>query len=643
MGIIQVLDDHIANQIAAGEVVERPSSVVKELVENAIDAGAGRIDVTIEEGGLTYIRVADNGSGMAEDDCRTAFLRHATSKIASGKDLFRIRTLGFRGEALPSIAAVAKVECLTSSGADGSGWKLVIEGGEVCSFAEAAVSRGTDIQVRDLFFNTPARLKYMKTIQTELGNVSDYMNRLALAFPAIAFTLRHNGNVLLQTLGGGDLLQVIAAVYGSGAAKQLVKVEGENLDFGLTGYVSRPELTRSNRSAVTAIVNGRYIKNFALAGAVLNAYRTLLPLHRFPLAILQLTMEPSLLDVNVHPAKLEVRFSKEQELILFVEESIRQALRGQVLIPQGNKPASARPAVVQEQLALYRAETQADAPFGGSAAAAASLPARLTSPGPAAAAASSPARFAPPGPAAAPSPARSAPPGPGPASAASPTPQRPAAPLPADKLAALLEPAPDSPAELPQFPRLSPIGQLHGTYIVAQNETGLYLIDQHAAHERINYEYFYAKFGEPTDASQQLLVPITLDYTPGEAEQLAAKLPLFEQAGVYLEPFGGSTFIVRAHPYWMPEGDEKEIIEEMAEWILSERKPIDLSRLRDKSAALCSCKASIKANQSLSIAGMEALLDRLAACGNPYTCPHGRPIVVSFSSYELEKMFKRVM
>ncbi|UUZ94581.1 DNA mismatch repair endonuclease MutL [Paenibacillus sp. P25] len=356
MGRITVLDEHIANQIAAGEVVERPSSVVKELVENAVDAGSTRIDVAIEEGGLQLIRVTDNGGGMDAEDAETAFFRHATSKLTSAQDLFAIRTLGFRGEASPSIAAVAKVELTTSPDTSGLGSRIVIEGGTIRAKQEATAPKGTDILVRELFFNTPARLKYMKTIQTELGHVTDYMYRLAMAHPGIAFTLKHNGHLLLQTLGNGDLLQVIAAIYGTATAKSMLKIQGESLDYRLEGYISKPELTRANRNAVSAVVNGRYIRNFGLVQALLQGYHTLLPVHRFPVAVLHLQMDPTLIDVNVHPAKLEVRFSKEPELQRLVERQVREVLGRRRLIPSAGMPAARTPRepVVQEQLELYR-------------------------------------------------------------------------------------------------------------------------------------------------------------------------------------------------------------------------------------------------------------------------------------------------
>ncbi|NEW06434.1 DNA mismatch repair endonuclease MutL [Paenibacillus sp. SYP-B3998] len=691
MGKIQLLSEHIANQIAAGEVVERPSSVVKELVENSVDADSTRIDVTIEEGGLQLIRVSDNGSGMALEDCELAFQRHATSKISTSKDLFSIRTLGFRGEALPSIASVSRLECVTSADNDGLGRKISIEGGTIRAVEETAASRGTEVSVKDLFFNTPARLKYMKTIQTELGHISDYLYRLALAHPNIAFSLKHNGNLLLQTLGNGDLLQVIAGIYGTAVGKQMTPIQAESLDYTISGYIAKPEMTRANRGGISTIVNGRYVRNFSLNQALLQGYHTLLPINRFPVAVLQISMDPSLVDVNVHPAKLEVRFSKEAELTALIEAEVKRMLGKQVLIPQGAKPAVPKGAFIQEQLELTRAMDQAAVPqldeqgttaSPGSSAltgqGSANGPSQTQSfPGSAyklegafnnatnqgrqssqVKEAFSPYRGAAEDSASripyaesqrssqlagssrhssAPQPNAYAQSG---VRSGSIQQQRKANEAFMELLPQIVEG--DEP-RLPSFPLLDPIGQMHGTYLVAQNETGLYLIDQHAAHERINYEYYYERFGNPAEASQELLVPITLEFTPAEATLIADKLSLFEQAGVYMEAFGGNTFLIRAHPHWFPNGEEKEIVEEMCEWVLGEKKAVDIAKLREKAAIMCSCKASIKANQGLTVLEMETLIDRLAGCRNPYTCPHGRPIVVSFTTYELEKMFKRVM
>ncbi|MEN1985959.1 DNA mismatch repair endonuclease MutL [Paenibacillus hubeiensis] len=717
MAKIHVLDEHIANQIAAGEVVERPASVVKELLENAIDAGASKIEVSVEEGGLLSIRVKDNGSGIEPDDLETAFYRHATSKIAHGRDLFQITSLGFRGEALPSIAAVSKVEVLTASADDGRGRKIVIEGGKLCSHEDAASPQGTEFVVKELFYNTPARLKYMKTIQTELGHISDVLYRMALSHPDISFTLRHNANTLLQTLGNGDLLQVVAAIYGTSAAKAMLPIEGENLDYRVKGLISLPEWTRANRGGMSTIVNGRYIRNYGLNQAILKAYHTLLPINRYPLVVVQLDMHPSLVDVNVHPAKLEVRFSKETELYEFVETTLRGILRKEVLIPQVTKQQVRRGddrAIIQEQFVFPRAPYKDELPAEGEGRPESHPDQRIQAPrlnedavaskpsgqsanievdpdmdleAPAEvnegerldfSAQLAPLPEVPPEettaygsagtdevivPASA-KPSTSQPPehsrGADYRSKASASPvsvkeSRPAyqppspaaqreyagtgKPLPdVDKLAAALK----SDAAVPSFPELSLIGQHHGTYLIAQSDDGLYLIDQHAAHERVNYEYYFEKFGNPAQASQELLLPITLEFTPSETEKIKSRLAWFEQAGVYLEHFGGQTFRVRSHPYWFPHGDEKDIIEEMCEWVLSERS-IDVGKLREAASIMCSCKASIKANQKLTEQEAEVLIQRLASCRQPYTCPHGRPIVVSFSTYDLEKLFKRVM
>ncbi|MFS0722360.1 DNA mismatch repair endonuclease MutL [Paenibacillus sp. 1P07SE] len=712
MAKIQIMGEQLANQIAAGEVVERPSSVVKELVENAVDAGSTRIDVTIEEGGLQLIRVTDNGSGIEEEDMETAFQRHATSKLLTGKDLFRIASLGFRGEALPSIAAVARVECISSTETSGLGRRLVIEGGKQLTHEPFNCEQGTDMTIRDLFYNTPARLKYMKSVQTELGHISDYVYRLSLAHPGIAFTLKHNGNTLLRTLGGGDRLQVIAAVYGRSLAKAMLPVNGDHPDYQLTGYISRPEQTRANRGGLTMIVNGRYIRSFILNQAIQQAYHTLLPINRFPVAVLEIGMHPTLVDVNVHPSKMEVRFSKEPELREFVQRVVREGLAGEAHIPGPSSSTSGRgkPLYTQGVISFHREEAApaaeqplpssqappaADLPMGGRQTGAASSAGhraqlgqspretpyvpkhaaeRLYKPAPAWTSsylarergedASTAGAGNDPG-------AEAATPFGSPEMRAqtpgatddypvhTPLPQPPAdadaghpsANAPSQDLLAA-EQQTERHGETAQstananssaFPELSWVGQLHGTYLIAQNEEGMYLIDQHAAHERIHYEYYAAKFGQPEAASQQLLVPMTLEYTSAEAQALSERMGWFEEAGVELEPFGPQTFLVRSHPAWLPKGEEQQIIEEMAEWILTEKKAVDIGKLREKSAILCSCKASIKANQRLSREEGEALLQRLSACKQPYTCPHGRPILVHISVYQLEKMFKRVM
>ncbi len=620
MGHIQLLSEQLANLIAAGEVVERPSSIVKELVENSIDAGSKRIDVSLEDSGLSYIRVLDYGSGMEAEDCELAFLRHATSKIKTSRDLMSIRTLGFRGEALPSIAAVSRLTCVSCANDSGLGRKILIEGGRVVSVEDVAASRGTEVIVRDLFFNTPARLKYMKSLQTELGHVTDFIYRLAIAHPHIAFTLKHHGHVIVQTSGHPDRLQVLAAIYGASISKQMIEFDIESLDYRIKGFISKPELTRSNRSGITTIINGRYVRSIALYQAIIQGYHTLLPIHRYPLVVLDITMDPTIVDVNVHPAKLEVRFSKEIELSQLVEHTIKQKLGNQLLIPEMNPPKVSFDTHIQEQLHLKRA-----APADVSRLQYGANTSTYTSPSSSTNAADAiPNKFEYPS---------------NKAHNFHGLPQQ----VKEQFIGSTRYDELHTDTRIPSFPQLSPIGQLHGTYVLAQNESGLYVIDQHAAHERIQYEYFVERFGNPEPASQELLVPLTLQFTSSEASVLTERLMMFEQMGLYIEPFGGNAFMVRAYPQWLPEQEEQVIIEEMCEWILNEKKSIDLTKFREKAAILCSCKASVKANQHLSLVQLEALLDRLALCKNPYTCPHGRPIVISFSTYELEKMFKRVM
>lgn len=725
MGIIIQLDEHLSNQIAAGEVVERPASVLKELIENAVDAGARHVDITADEGGLSLIRVVDDGAGIEADDLLVAFQRHATSKIATNRDLFQISTLGFRGEALPSIASVAKVRCLSASESGGLGRLLEIEGGTVKRHEDAASPKGTDMSVKELFYNTPARLKYMRTIQTELSHLSDVVYRQALARPDVAFTFSHNGSTLLRTPGNGDLRQVVAAIYGSGPAKAMLEVQADGPDFSLSGLTAMPIETRASRTAVTIIVNGRFVRSPAVMQPLLQAYHTLLPINRYPLSVLHLRMHPTLLDVNVHPAKLEVRFSKEAELRAFVEAAVKKALEAYAYIPSGTAVRKPKPEVWQQeqirfQLPPVEAEAEAarsdrpkgdEQPSGNEQTAAVSreaAPSRepageeTTSPAPglerpgdepcsaapggersadvsrllapdrrqydsfslsdsadskgagygerrrdsATGRPASPSAFGDPSAGMRRDAVREARPSGGGYAAPARDPWNAGSrgqeegKLPDQVWRAAFGAA--AAETKPEFPELYWIGQLHGTYIVAQNDGGLYLIDQHAAHERIHYEIYYEKFGDPAAASQELLLPVTLSFAPDEYAAIRGKLPWFELAGVYLEDFGGNTFIVRAVPHWLPEGDEADIVREMAEWILKERG-IDLHKIREKAAILCSCKASIKANQSLTREAGETLLRRLAACKQPYTCPHGRPIVVSFTTYELEKMFKRVM
>lgn len=671
MGRIRVMDNQLSNMIAAGEVVERPASVVKELVENAIDAGARRVDVEIEEGGIQAIRVKDDGCGMDREDCLNAFERHATSKITTTRDLFQIRTLGFRGEALPSIASVAKVELRSSEASDQLGTKVVVEGGQVRDVTAVAGVKGTEVVVRDLFYNTPARLKYLKSIATEVAHISDYLNRLALAKADTAFTLTHNGKTILQTNGDGKLLHVIAAIYGVQVARRMVSLSGESLDFRWNGFISSTEVTRANRSYISLFINGRYIRSHTLNLAVLRGYHTLLPTGRYPVVVLHLEMDPALVDVNVHPAKLEVRISKEQELCERIEQEIKRTLKEKLTIVQPFKMAqqSRQPKqVVQPRLSFDTAYTaQRSRPLAVGriretlAALAPQSPQRLDktppSPTPAPPAVSSNDPMASvEGAVANDEPAildgetgaHESAPGLATTRNGQGGPARSAAEaLPAEVEPSAAQTSPDSQAQRggQGVPELYPVGQVHGTYIVAQNDTGMYLIDQHAAQERIFYEYFMDKLLTENQASQLLLFPHTVECTAGEEELLKQRLPLLASWGLEIEWFGSRTFLVRAHPQWFPAGSEREVIDELIRLVLDSGETVsfDPRVVREKAAIMMACKAAIKANRYLTHGEMEALLERLRQTSSPFTCPHGRPIIVHFTTYDLQKMFKRVM
>ncbi|MBU9722661.1 MULTISPECIES: DNA mismatch repair endonuclease MutL [Bacillaceae] len=661
MGKIYQLTDELSNKIAAGEVVERPASVVKELVENSLDANSRQIRVDVEEGGLTLIRILDDGDGIDGDDLETAFFRHATSKIRNDHDLFRIATLGFRGEALPSIASVSRLTLKTCNG-NHEGHEIKLEGGRITSKGSSPSRKGTEIIVTDLFYNTPARLKYLKTVHTELGHISDVVNRMALAHPEVAFHLTHNGKTLLKTMGNGDMLRVISAIYGSHVAKNMLEVKGETLDFTVKGYVAKPEVTRSNRSYMSTIINGRFIRNYPLMRAIQDGYHTLLPIGKFPIVVLHIEMDPILIDVNVHPSKLEVRLSKEQALQELVTRSLKEVFQRTRFIPEVRYDSSSLPKEKQnsEQLSLgithdlfskeasektgdhlkLKESDNSEASlqpqktekvddfygtrlkeqqygdkednkvlmegYGGQNSAEELMTAVDE--------------------------------------------KRPIGETgdlgtdASNAHVALDETSPmenDGKKEVPAF---YPIGQLHGTYILAQNEKGLFIIDQHAAQERIKYEYFRDKIVEVDKNLQDLIVPLTFEVTQAEEERIKEKGHLLEEVGIFLEPFGTRTYLVRSHPTWFPRGEEQDIIEEMLEQIKDHSSTsIDILKIREEAAILMSCKAAIKANRYLTPDEMFRLLETLRMCEEPYTCPHGRPVIVHFSTYEMERMFKRVM
>lgn len=640
MAKIHELSDVLADQIAAGEVVERPASVVKELVENAIDANSTQIDILVTQAGLKSIEIVDNGDGIAKDDVAMAFERHATSKITTREDLFKVRSLGFRGEALPSIASVADVVLQTSTG-ENTGTQIHIKGGQLVSQSLAALRKGTDITVQDLFYNTPARLKYMKAPQTELANITDIVNRLALSYPKIAFTLSHDGRELLRTSGRGDLQQVIAGIYGVQNARKMVAFSGQDVDFEISGYTSLPEFTRASRQYISVLINGRYVKNFQVTKAIIEGYGSKLMVGRYPVAVLNIKMDPLLVDVNVHPAKQEVRISQEPQLQKLITQTIYQELAKENLIPSAIKNLQTKHKLNTDQLQFNLNEVSANY-LGNTQPSQKKAPDRVREPQ------NSDKLF----------------------SALPDNDKKPIVikheaelndqplkqfqqkyhtetkPLPFGK-GDLKQELTQVPADKPikteekRFPSLQYVGQMHGTFLFAESEDGLYILDQHAAQERINYEYYRKKIGEVSDDAQNLLVPIVLDYSTSDMLRIQEKEAVLASCGIQLEAFGPNSFVVHQHPTWFKAGQEEDTIREMIDYVLNDSR-MTVAKFREKTAIMMSCKRAIKANHHLDDKQARQLLKDLAKTENPFNCPHGRPVLVHFSNADMKKMFKRI-
>ena len=645
MGKIKELETSLANKIAAGEVVERPSSVVKELLENAIDAQATEINIEVEQSGISAIRVVDNGTGIAQEDLGLVFHRHATSKIVADDDLFHIRTLGFRGEALASISSVAKVTLKTCTDNE-NGHEIYAEDGKIIHEKPAKAKKGTDIQVESLFYNTPARLKYIKSLYTELGKITDIVNRMAMSHPEIRISLVSDGKKILSTNGSGRTNEVMAEIYGMKVAKDLVHISGDTSDYHLEGFVAKPEHSRSNKHYISIFINGRYIKNFVLNKAILEGYHTLLTIGRFPICYINIQMDPILVDVNVHPTKLEVRLSKEDQLYDLIVTKIREAFKDKILIPQNDLNRTPKKNKVletfeQQKINFEKQQSQigeTSAPYvhdqkdknhdveshrnnldstsstnNESTEVSNELNNHIddtylqsqkevlfdmeqdTS----------------------------------------------------NEYEILNQQSKDIKGTVSQTPHrrvpyMEIVGQVHGTYIIAQNENGMFMIDQHAAQERIKYEYFREKIGEVTNEVQNLLIPLTFHFSKDEQMIIDQYKDELDKVGVHLEHFGGHDYIVNSYPVWFPKVEAEEIIKDMIELVLK-HKSVDVKKIREDAAIMMSCKKSIKANHYLKNNEMADLIDQLREAEDPFTCPHGRPIIINFSNYELEKLFKRVM
>lgn len=594
MNKIKVMNDALANKIAAGEVVEKCVSVVKELVENSVDALASEIKIEVVDAGTKLIRVVDNGTGMNKNDAVLAFQRHATSKLFDEMGLFRISSLGFRGEALPSIAAVSMVELKTSTGEVGT--KVIIEGGKVIKIEHSDARRGTEITVKNLFYNTPARLKYLRSLYSELANICEYVNKMALSYPNIKFTLISDDKVLLNTDGTGNLLKVIKEIYGSNVARMMRKIDVFNDDYDVSGFISLPEVTRSSKSHIITLVNKRVVRNAELNRAINDAYHTYKPETRYPIVVLNINTDPSLVDVNVHPAKLDVKFSNFDDLKELIKDGIKKVLDNALLIPKiEEKKEVIKPVIKEQQLNLEREKiiedntldyTLFDEPI-------LSVNEDLT---------------------------------------------------PKEKEDEYLDKKFYSEEKNKVvMPEMYPVGLAKGTYIICHNELGVYMIDQHAAKERINYEGYKKAFGNPNESSIKMLVPLVLEFPSNEFIIIKENLGILKDMHFDIEENGINTFVIKEHPTWLKEGYEEESIKKILEVLIEQEKNFTIEKFREKAAIMLSCKMAIKANMNISMKEMEALIGDLRRCENPYTCPHGRPTTIFFSNYELEKMFKRAM
>lgn len=624
MAEINVLDSGTIDKIAAGEVVERPSSVVKELVENAVDAGADAVTVEIKEGGITLIRVTDNGSGIEASQVRKAFLRHATSKISSVEDLHRISSLGFRGEALSSICAVAKVELITKTADALTGVRYLCEGAKEIEYSEVGAPDGTTILVRNLFFNTPVRRKFLKQPQTEGGYIVDLMEHMALSRPDVSFKLLVNGQVKFHTSGNGNLKEVIYRIYGREIAQNLVEIQYDGGEgFWISGYLGKPVLNRSNRNFENYYINGRYIKSTLLAKAIEDGYSQYLMQHKFPFTVLHFAIDTALVDVNVHPTKMDVRFSDSDGIYHMVAQAVAQTLQWREMIPETfledkKEPKSASPEQAPvpaapaeraekepklsvpepfEQVRTRQFQVMEEMKYE------AEMPKLL---------------------------------------------DRMPNPVWNRETAETVE----KPVQMDLFEEkmLSEknreeyriLGQIFDTYWLIAFRDKLFIVDQHAAHEKVKYERLIRHYREKGIVSQGLNPPIVTTLTAKEEQVLSEYGEVFARLGFEIEHFGGSEYALRGVPADLYGCEEKElfldVLDELAEGPLYK----NLTVVEEKLASMA-CKSAVKGNNELSYAEMEALIDELLTLDNPYNCPHGRPTIISMSKYEIEKKFKRIV
>lgn len=590
MGKIVQLDNNLSNLIAAGEVVENMASVVKELVENSIDANSSNISIDLLDTGLNEIKITDDGDGMSKEDMFMCFKRHATSKIKTAHDLYHISTLGFRGEAIPSIASVSHMEIISSEGVEG--YRILLKNGEIQEEGSFAPKKGTSISVKYLFYNTPARLKHLKATNTELSYIVDYINKMALSHPEISFTLTNNKKRLFKSPGTNDYLKVLANIYSIDIIKNMVPFEGNNAYFNISGYMTKPQFTRSTRNHVTVIANNRMIKNNKIINAVTEAYKTYLPVGKYPIVFLKLELDPLLIDVNIHPQKLEVKFTEERLLLSLITKTINEQIKSLELIPEIKEAKkespykyetlnltseTKEPNLVKEDFVQY-IENKVS--------------------------------------------------------------KREEEISPQTVIVEKRE-IPQRPQITRKVPNMEYIGTYMATYLLCQNEEGLFIIDQHAAAERIRYENYREKFGNIDVNTMELLIPITLDLSNAEVLALKDKLNEFTPLGISLVDNKNNGVDITHVPTYFPQGFEKSYTEEVVRFVL-DGKDITVTELRDNLAKNLSCKHSIKANKFINRNEIDTLLYDLEQCVNPYTCPHGRPVIIKFTVSEIEKMFKRI-
>ena len=585
MSKIHVMNETLANKIAAGEVIERVSSVVKELVENSIDANSKTIKIELENSGIKKLVVTDDGHGMDRSDAKLAFSRYATSKLLKDDDLFFINTLGFRGEALPSIASVSKVKLKTSTGSVGT--EIVIHGGKLISESDSDARIGTSFEVADLFYNTPARLKYLKSDTTELASIVMYIEKLALAHPEIKFTLINNDKTVVSTSGSNNLLKTIHEIYGYVVSSNIIKINDSNDDYDIEGFICKPSCLKSNRNHMTTIVNGRIVKNIELNKAINDGYYTYKPDIKYPIVVLNINTDPTIIDVNIHPTKQDIKFSKQEELNKLVTSTIKNALYKSLLIPKVEvkevksnneidilKEVKPKEYIVNNDIKSLNDE-QVKFDF--------------------------------------------------------------------KKIESKVEH--EEKIEINEEIKkleLYPCGLVMGTYIICENETNMYLVDQHAAQERVNYERYLKYLKNEEINTIDLLIPITIELTPSDYLKFMERKDILENMGFIIEEFGVNTIIVKTHPTWLLVGYEQESIEKLVDLLINDYN-IDRIKFNDSIAKTLACKMSIKGNTRINMTEMQSIIDDLVLCDNPYNCPHGRPTIITFTKYELEKMFKRVM